>query len=794
VSAHPPWRRAATLLAWLALLAAGMLLILRMQVSTDLSAFLPAAPDARQRVLIEQLRRGMPARTFVLGIEGGQPAQRAAASRAVAAALRQSSLFEQVHNGERSAWADVGTWVVQHRYLLSPAVDARHFTAAGLRDAIDDTLSLLGTPAGGLVKPLLQRDPTGETRAIAAASLPGGGPRTRDGIWVSRDGERALLVAVSAAAGAELDAQAAAIAQIRSAFAPQMAQGLVLQLSGAPKFSVDSRAQIESEVRRLAIAGTVLMGALLLLAFGSPAALGAATLPVASGIVAGIAAVSLVFGTVHGVTLGFGSTLIGEGVDYGIYYLIQAHASGTRAAGWRVWLRESWPTVRLGLWTSVCGFAALALSGFPGLSQLGVFSIAGLVAAALTTRFVLPVLAPHGARGTRARRRLARVAAALVRAMPRTRHVVTVLGLASLALLVWQRDHLWAADLSSLSPVPARALALDASLRAELGERDGGAVVVVQAADAQAALQATESVGARLDVLADKGLIGGYRSPTQLLPSVATQQKRLAALPAADDLAAALAQATAGGPLAAGRLAPFLADVAAARGTAPLTPESIRGTPAAPLVDNLLLRRADGSWAALVTLEAAAHGQLDLAAVQEAVASQPGAQVLDVPLELRRLYRHYLHEAQVQALVGAVAVVLLIAWRLRSLPRLVAVCQPLALSIVLTMATLFLLQVPLGILHLVGLLLVVAVGSNYALFFDLAQSGGEPQDDMLASLLLANLTTVLSFGLIALSGIPALSAIGRVVAPGAALALLLSAAYSRHRHSSAGAPAAAEAV
>jgi len=37
---------------------------------------------------------------------------------------------------------------------------------------------------------------------------------------------------------------------------------------------------------------------------------------------------------------------------------------------------------------------------------------------------------------------------------------------------------------------------------------------------------------------------------------------------------------------------------------------------------------------------------------------------------------------------------------------------------------------------------------------------------------------VLSFGLIAASQIPALSAIGRVVAPGALLALLLSAAYA----------------
>ena len=55
--------------------------------------------------------------------------------------------------------------------------------------------------------------------------------------------------------------------------------------------------------------------------------------------------------------------------------------------------------MRLGLLTSLIGFAALVFSGFPGLAQLGVFSIAGLVAAAATTRFVFPVLAPDGAPG-----------------------------------------------------------------------------------------------------------------------------------------------------------------------------------------------------------------------------------------------------------------------------------------------------------------------------------------------------------------------------------------------------------
>jgi predicted exporter len=149
---------------------------------------------------------------------------------------------------------------------------------------------------------------------------------------------------------------------------------------------------------------------------------------------------------------------------------------------------------------------------------------------------------------------------------------------------------------------------------------------------------------------------------------------------------------------------------------------------------------------------------------------------------LRRLYRHYLEEAQGQALLGALGVVLLMAWSLRSWRRLLAVSQPLLLAVLLTMGGLALAGVQLGILHLVGLLLVVAVGSNYALFFDmLQQQDAAPDSEMLASLLLANLTTVASFGLIALSDIPALSAIGIVVAPGALLALLLAAAFVRVR-------------
>lgn len=770
--------RVLPLVLWLLLVLLAVVQIVRTPFTADLGVFLPATPDARQRLLIEQIHSGVPARTLLLGIEGGDAAARAQASRELAAALRASGRFEQVSNGDHEGFAGFGQWLFEHRYALSPAVTPERFTAQGLREAIAEATSLLGTPAGQAIKPLLDRDPTGETQGIAQLLIPARAPRTELGVWVGRQHPRALLLATIAATGADTDAQAAAIAAVQAAFVPLAARGLTLQQSGAPLFAVDSRARIESEVQRLALAGTLVMCTLLLLAFGSAKALAVAALPVATGVLGGIVAVSLGFGSVHGMTLGFGSTLIGESVDYAIYYLIQARVDDRAGGGWRTWVRQSWPTVRLGLLTSVCGFAALLWSGFPGLAQLGVFSVAGLATAALTTRFVLPALLPAGARSTPLTRRLGRAAQWAIARLPRLRGPVLLLA-AIAALVLWQRGDLWRADLGSLSPVPRAALALDEALRADLGAGEGGALVVVQGPDLQTTLQRTEAASARLEHLVDRGTIAGFDSATRLLPSLATQQARQAALPAPAALQAALVQATQGGPLPAARLAPFLAEVEAARQAAPLTAHALRGTAVAPAVDALLLRRADGTAAALLPLYAAGAAPLDRGAVDAALHGLADTQVLEIGHELQTLYARYLGQAQAQALLGALCVVLLMAVSLRSWRRLLAVCQPLLLAVLLTMGALAALGVQLGILHLVGLLLVVAVGSNYALFFDMLRQSGHPGEETLASLLLANLTTVASFALLAASTIPVLASIGSVVAPGALLGLLLSAIFMR---------------
>ena len=791
---------------WLLCVIACAAIAARTPFVADLSAFLPSAPTAEQAVLLDQLRTGVASKLVLIGIDGGSATTRGEASMKLARALRASGLFDAVHNGDNSQFEATGRFLFEHRYVLSPAVDAERFTVAGLRAAIDDTTALLGTPAGVSIKPLIWRDPTGETLRMAEAMLPAQAPRSEAGVWVSRTAARAVLVATTRAEGSDLDAQERALQQVRSSFAALAGSGsgadaanagtagtaLTLTLSGTPTFAVASRTQIKSEVERLAIFGGVAIVGLMLAAFGgSLRTLGIASLPVASGVLAGIALVSLVFGNVHGITLGFGTTLIGEAVDYAVYYLIQARArpGSPAGSGAQAWARDNWPTVRLGLWTSLCGFAALLFSGFPGLAQLGLFSIAGLTAAALTTRCVFPRLAPDGAPGTGLRQRLGRAVAWLTRVLPRLRWPLALLAVAA-ALACVILPSAWRGNLSALSPMNERTMAVDEALRADIGATDGGTLVAVSAASEAQVLARAEAAGQRLDTLLTSGALQGYESPARLLPSPALQALRRAALPDAATLTARLAEATADGPLPAQRLAPFIADVQAARQLPLLDRAALQGTPLASAIDaQLVPGSSNRPWRALLSLQAGPNG-IAPATLQAALAGLPGVQVVNIKNELDGLYARYLREAQVQALLGALAVCALLALHLRSAQRLWRTTQPVAAAVLIVLAGLTWAGVALGILHLVGLLLTVAIGSNYALFFDqirAEQDAREPtakldadtaaDTDTLASLALANLTAVVSFGLLAASSIPALFAIGQVVAPGILLCLVLSAAF-----------------
>nr|WP_118179976.1 MMPL family transporter [Paraburkholderia phosphatilytica] len=791
------WRQPAVLV-WLLFLAACAIAIARANFTADLSAFLPRSPSAGQRVLVDQLRDGLVSRLILVGIEGGDTAGRAAISKRLAAPLRADREFASVNNGEPVSEAADQQFLFAHRYLLSPDVTPQRFTVDGLHHALADSLDLLGSSAGMFAKDLLPHDPTGEVTAIVNRLDSGAQPSSQDGAWASRDGKRAVLVAQTTAAGSDTDAQSHAIDAVRTAFAAAThalpnSGAYRLLMTGPGVFAVETRDNIRHDVERLSAISVVLIVALLFVIYRSPLTLLLGLLPVLSGVAAGLASVSLAFGVVHGITLGFGTTLIGEAVDYSIYLFVQSSRAAPGedgGASLRHWIRVYWPIVRLGMLTSVCGFASMLFSGFPGLVQLGVYSISGLVAAALVTRYVLPHL-----RGQRfAIRDVTRLGNVLARGATAARSLrwpLAALLAAAVAVLAMHWPRLWSHELSSLSPVSLASQALDESLRADVGAPDVRYLVMIDGASQEAVLEGAEKVSASLQPLIDAGVIAGYQSPALYLPSVAAQRARLASLPPADVLAQRLQAAEQNQSIGVkpDAFAPFLADVEAARHQPLITRADLRGTSMALAVDALLTQR-DGHWSAMLSLRAPDNGQaadqssLDAGKIRTAVEQSgvPDALFVDMKTEADDMYVNYVREDIHLSLAGFAAIVVLLLIALRSPRRVMRTLAPLVAAVVVVCAGLALAGKPLTILHLVGMLLIVAVGSNYALFFNrrATADGDEHHDGAIApqtlvSLLIANLSTVAGFGLLALASVPMLETFGLTVGPGAILALVFSA-------------------
>ena len=766
--------RLSAFLMWLAIVGVLATIVARASFTADMSVFLPRSPTPEQQLLVDQLRDGMVSRMTLIGLSGGSISRRSEVSRRMAATLRADERFAAVNNGEAVHLEADRRWLFENRYALSSAITPERFSVDGLRSALQDSINLLASPAGLLAKPLLARDPTGELMQLLSALDSAEQPRRDGDVWISRNGDTTLLLAMSRASGSDIDAQEAAMNAIRAAFDEAVSEygnnrngnAIRLDMTGPGVFSVQSRTTIKDEVTRIAAIGSSLIIVLLLIIYRSVPVLLLGLLPVITGTLAGIAAVSLGFGVVHGLTLGFGTTLIGEAVDYAIYLFVQrGQPRGSR--------NGFWPTIRLGLLTSACGFVALLASGFPGLAQLGLYSLAGLIAAALMTRYLLPAMLPADF-SLRDVSPLGRRLAGLVSAATRLRWLVITLALSSLALIAIQRQAIWNSELLALSPVPIADQVLDQRLRSELGAPDVRYLIVVDGHDAEAALQAAEALAPALNRLQDAGLISGWDSATRYLPSQATQRARINSL-----------------PLRAERLQPFLDEVEAAHQRPLLNRASMEGTSLALAVDAMLIE-TDHGVRALLPLRAPTEGRqaglIDATAVRAELATAPSpadgspALFLDLKHESDTLYRGYLGEAIQLSLGGVLAILALLLVFLRNPMRVIRVALPLAASILVVVAALTLAGKQLILLHLVGLLLIVAVGSNYALFFDRGEGGNTaPSPVTLASLLFANLTTVAGFGLLAFSEVPVLQAIGITVGPGAILALVFSAMLSPRR-------------
>ncbi|MNS38908.1 hypothetical protein D3C72_711730 [compost metagenome] len=617
--------------------------------------------------------------------------------------------------------------------------------------------------SSGLVS--VDQDWLGLTRRAEQALRPGGAVQydMGSGTLQAEHGDRrwVLVRAETRADAFDTDAPQDLSARIDAARQALRADGAELLVAGGPLYAAAGRAQAMAEstwIGSIALAGIVLV---LLLALRRVRAL-LAFVPVAVGLLTGAVACVAVFGSIHVLTLVIGASLIGVAVDFPMHWLGKSYGM----PDWQAWpaLRRVLPGLSISLAASLVGYIALAFTPFPALTQTAVFSAAGLLGAYACTVCQLP--AWMNGWQPRPWPPLLQAADAALRLRERLagRRVLLVVGaLALSAATVGGISRLVIQDdLRQWLSLPAPLLQQARQIGEITGFTPTSQFFLVRGANPDELLRRQAQVANKLDALVKRGDLAGYNALSQLV-SPAEDQRTLG-----QRLAALAQQPQVWKPLTDIGI-PFDAVQHELQALAALPTLSIDAALQGPLAERWRaqwLGEHNGEAAGMVTL----RGLRNTAALDGITQGLPGVELVDRSGDLNRMFASTrIEAAELKLLSYVVAAVLLLltlgraaTWRILAVPVAATACALAALGY---------LGQPLTLFSLFGLLLVSAIGVDYAIFMYERVAGAAAS---LVGILLGAVTTLLSFGLLAVSQTPAIANFGMAVALGVGFSLLWS--------------------
>lgn len=730
--------------------------------TSDISAFLPKAKSSQQQLLLQQLTQGATTRLLLLAIEGGEQNKLIDTNKQFARHLRTMEGIVSVGNGELQHASALLQWIMDYRYLLW-AGTSDSLSAAGLRTALEARLLEIRSGISPVTARQITQDPALASLQILRSWAPQSRPLTAQGVWVNKDSTRSLMVIETRAAGYDVDAQAVVIDAIRQAFSVYSQAGLRLVISGPALFALDAKQRISADAQRYSLIAGIALLLLLAWAYRSLRHALLAGLPLMMAILIAVAGCSVIFDTLHGVTLAFGVTLLGVTLDYPIHFF--SHLRNTMPGET---MRKIWPTMRIGLVTTVLGYLAFTLTEFDGLLQLAVFSIIGLSAGALSTRYLLPALpVPLLALSYTGTGRFRSIK------LPDYAPLLTLIGVAFIGVVAIAANKPWLEDrLVAMSVIPQQSLALDRALRDDLQVPEVSELLLVKGDSPEQILQTQEALTAHLDGWHRDGLLGGYNLISRYLPSLQTQRQRQNSMPEAIDVEQSIQQAVRGLPLRVSAFQPFIKDVEKTKSIKPIDYFAAIESPLQAHIDGLLFPH-NGKWVGVVTLSKVD----DSIALRKALAKSGVSNVEYVNLSQTSasMLGDYMQMAAWQLVWVAMIIAASLLLALRDWQRVLRVVLIGFLALSVDVFILHLCGVLFSVFHLVALLLVLGIGLDYALFF----TRREFDTNTLHSLFICCVSTVVVFALLACSEVPVIRAIGITVSVGVLACFILGGIFSR---------------
>lgn len=733
-------------------------------VSANLMDLVPhAKADATRRLAEARIQE--PLSRQLLALVAARPgADPVAPARVLAQRLQDSGLFASVQLELNVDVAALRAQLLAGRLAMLPQADREQLTADPAAYAQRRARELTDPfSSSGLVP--VDQDWLGLTRRAEQALRPGGAVQYDMGtgtLQAEQGGKHWVLVRAETRADAfDTDAPQDLAARIDEARQALHAEGAELLITGGPLFAAAGRAQAVKEsgwIGSIALAGIVIV---LLLALRRARAL-LAFIPVAVGLLTGAVACVAVFGSIHVLTLVIGASLIGVAVDFPMHWLGKSYGM----PDWQAWpaLRRVLPGLTISLAASLVGYVALAFTPFPALTQTAVFSAAGLLGAYACTVCQLPAWM----NGWRPRPwppllHAAEAAMRLRDRVARRRLLLAVGALGLVAIMAGGISRLVIQDdLRQWLSLPAPLLQQARQIGDITGFTPTSQFFLVRAPDADELLRRQAQVARKLDALIQRGDLAAYNSLNQLMSPVQSQQalgQRLAALAGQPQVWKPLTDLG----------IPYEALQQELQSYATLPALTIDAALQGPLAERWRaqwLGVQDGQAAGMVTL----LGLRNATALDGIAQDLPGVELVDRSGDLNRMFASTRVEAAELKLLsyGVAAALLLLTlgraatWRILAVPLAATACALAALGY---------LGQPLTLFSLFGLLLVSAIGVDYAIFMYERVAGAAAS---LVGILLGAVTTLLSFGLLAVSQTPAIANFGMAVALGVAFSLLWS--------------------
>jgi len=535
-------------------------------------------------------------------------------------------------------------------------------------------------------------------------------------------------------------------------------QGISVIRSGVVFIASDTSKTAQRDIAVIGLVSAICALILVASIFRSFYAIAAVLMTVSIAFLYAFLTCIYIFPKVYVLTLAFGTSLIGMSVDYCLYWLTGSIGDNKSPFERRRYLL---PGMLLALATTVMGYLLLIMTPFPVLSQMAVFSISGIIAAWVTVIFLFPFITKL------------RFSSNKANALPHFIQpgffgdisILRYLLISAILLTSFYGAFTFKAndDIRSLASFNKSLVKEQSEASKILDIPSPSQFFIVTGSSELEVLSQTDALTKKLDALISQGFITGYRAITQYVPSVEVQNNASAAYisPNKDEAIKKVAKEMGMRPNWV---------KSETQVSSPITLADISILPIYKRL-NYLWFDSSPSVRSTAVLLMGVKGEESVEQLSRLASSE--VDWIDKPQEISNIFYRYRKLFSYIILAGYFLTFIAIYMKYK-LDSWRAVIPPIFATFI-TLAILTLMGESIGLLSIIAFALLLGVGTDYGIF--LLQY---PRDRrILFSISIAALMTLISFGSLSFSSVPALHSFGLTLLIGVSLSWLLTLFFAK---------------